>query len=179
MSILDKMVAAVTPTESPESRARARSQAQACSSPGDWLSTILDHHRAIEAAFADVGAAEDSSTRLAALKQLSILLIGHSIAEEAAIYPALAQSETTARATKSYSEQSAASLEMGLLEDLPPLSQAFMDKLEHLRSAVAHHVYEEEAKWFIELKRKVPLAAQEKIAQRYHERFSRYVHSDG
>jgi len=39
----------------------------------------------------------------------------------------------------------AAKVQMALLEDVPPKSQTFLDKLEHIRGAVAHHVYEEES----------------------------------
>jgi len=57
-----------------------------------------------------------------------------------------------AHSTKAYTEQSAAKVQMGLLEDLEPMSQEYLDKLEHIRGAVAHHVYEEEGTWFVELK---------------------------
>jgi hemerythrin superfamily protein len=107
------------------------------------------------------------------------LLTGHSIAEEAALYPALAKSDEKAHATKAYTEQSAAKLQMGLLQDLPPMSQEFMDKLEHIEGAVAHHVYEEEGTWFLELKSIIPAADQAKLTERYHEQFSRYMGDDG
>ena len=64
---------------------------------------------------------------------------------------------------------------MGLLEDLEPMSQEYLDKLEHIRGAVAHHVYEEEGNWFVDLKRKLPPADQTKITFRYQEEFSRYT----
>ena len=47
MSIIDKVVAAVTPPESEEARAKARAKAEAAARPGDWLSQILDHHRPV------------------------------------------------------------------------------------------------------------------------------------
>ena len=55
----------------------------------DWLGQILDHHEAIDAAFAAVKAAGDVNSRRAALTELSILLSAHANAEEAVIYPAL------------------------------------------------------------------------------------------
>jgi hypothetical protein len=64
---------------------------------------------------------------------------------------------------------------MGLLETIPPMSQDYLDKLEHIRGAVAHHVYEEEGTWFLELKEKVPASEQTRLTQRYEEEFSRYV----
>jgi len=55
------------------------------------------------------------------------------------------------------------------------MSQEYLDKLEHIRGAVAHHVYEEEGNWFVDLKRKLPPADQTKITFRYQEEFSRYT----
>jgi hypothetical protein len=40
---------------------------------------------------------------------------------------------------------------------------------------VAHHVYEEENNWFLDLKTKTPSADQGKLTQRYQEQFSRYM----
>lgn len=179
MSIIDKVVAAVTPPESPKARAEARAKARAAAQSGDWLSAVLDHHLEIEAAFENVKGSKSASSRLKALEELTTLLTGHSIAEEAALYPALAKSDEKAHATKAYTEQSAAKLQMGLLQDLPPMSQEFMDKLEHIEGAVAHHVYEEEGTWFLELKSIIPAADQAKLTERYHEQFSRYMGDDG
>jgi hypothetical protein len=175
MSLFDRVVAAVTPPESEEARAEARAKAQAAAGDGDWLSLVLQHHRQIEAAFAAVKSATDSSSRTAAQQKLAILLTGHSIAEEAVIYPGLVKAGEEAHSTKAYTEQSAAKVQMGLLEDIPPMSQEYLDKLEHIRGAVAHHMYEEEGNWFLDLKNKLPLADQTKLTFRYKEQFSRYV----
>ena len=51
-------------------------------------------------------------SRIGSLKQLSTLPTGHSIAEEAALYPALAKVEELGHATKAYTQQSAAKLQM-------------------------------------------------------------------
>jgi hypothetical protein len=175
MSILDKVVAAVTPLESDEERAEARAKARNAATDGDWLSLVLDHHLQIEAAFAAVKAATDAPSRVGAQKRLALLLTGHSIAEEAVIYPALVKADEEAHSTKAYTEQSAAKVQMGLLEDLDPMSQEYEDKLEHIRGAVAHHVYEEEGNWFVDLKNKLPPSDQTKITFRYQEEFSRYT----
>jgi len=55
------------------------------------------------------------------------------------------------------------------------MSESYFDKLEHIRATVAHHVYEEEGTWFLELKEKVPSGEQERLSQRYKEEFLRYV----
>jgi len=176
MSILDKVVAAVTPLESDEERIEARTKARNAATEGDWLSLVLDHHGQIEAAFAAVKVAPDASRRLAAQKRLALILTGHSIAEEAVIYPALVKADEESHSTKAYTEQSAAKVQMALLEDLDPMSQEYLDKLEHIRGAVAHHVYEEEGEWFVDLKTKMPAADQAKITFRYQQEFLRYTH---
>jgi hypothetical protein len=125
MSIIDKVVAAVSPPESEEARLKARAKAQASAGKGDWLAMVLAHHEQVEAAFASVKGATDPASRIGSLKKLSTLLTGHSVAEEAALYPALAKIDEKGHAVKAYTEQSAAKLQLGLLEDLPPMSQEF------------------------------------------------------
>lgn len=178
MSIIDKVVSAVTPAESDDARVQARAKAKAAASPGDWLYLVLDHHQKIEQAFAAVKAAASAAARLAAQKDLAVILTAHANAEESVLYPALAKADEKAHATKAYAEQAGAKMEMGLLEALPPMSPEYLDKLEHIRGAVAHHVYEEENTWFIELKQKLPSSDQSKLSQRYTEEFDRYVGSD-
>jgi hypothetical protein len=175
MSLIDKVVAAVTPPESEEQRAEARAKARAAAMEGDWLSLVLDHHQQIEAAFAAVKSATDAASRGDAQDHLALLLTGHSIAEEAVIYPALVKAGEEGHSTKAYTEQSAAKVQMGLLEDLDPMSQDYLDKLEHIRGAVAHHVYEEEGNWFVDLKQKLAPADQTKLTFRYQQEFSRYT----
>jgi len=179
MSIIDKVVAAVTPPESEEARREARAKARAAASPGDWLSQALEHHVKIEAAFAAVKAASTPATRVAAQKKLALILTGHSNAEESVLYPALAGADEKGHATMAYSEQAAAKTQMALLENLAPMSQDYLDKLEHIRGAVAHHVYEEEGTWFLELREKVATGDQAKLSQRFEEEFSRYVGGEG
>jgi hypothetical protein len=181
MSIVDKIVAAVTPPESQEARAEARSRAHATANPGDWLSIVLEHHEQIEAAFAAVKSATSANAQVAAQKKLAIVLTGHANAEEVALYPALAAVGEKGHATMAYTEQAAAKIQMGLLERLTPLTSDYLDKLEHIRGAVAHHMYEEEGTWFIDLKSKATADEQSQITSRYEEEYSRYVgtHSAG
>ena len=154
---------------------QARAKAEAAARPGDWLSQILDHHRQIEALFAAVKSATTAEARREAQKRLALILTGHSVAEEAAIYPALAADKQVGHAELAYQEQSAAKMEMGLLERLDPMSQDYLDKLEHIRGAVAHHVYSEEGTWFLELAKDVGPEEQAMITQRYKEEFERYA----
>jgi hypothetical protein len=178
MSVLDKMVAAIAPPESEEARKEAREKARAAALPGDWLSMVIEHHLQIEEAFADVKAANTASARRAAEKTLAVILTGHSNAEESVLYPALVAADEKSHATMAYTEQAAAKIQMGLLERLEPMSQDYLEKLEHIRGAVAHHVYEEEGTWFIDLKEKVPAPEQAELARRYAEEFERYVDED-
>jgi hypothetical protein len=179
MSLLDKAIAAVTPPESEEARAKARVKAEAAAKPGDWLSQVLTHHRAIEAQFAAVKAAADPASRRAEQAKLGLLLTGHSLAEEAAVYPMLAAEHQAGHAELAYQEQSAAKMEMGLLERLDPMSEDWADKLEHIRGAVAHHVYSEEGTWFTELAESASAEDQARITKRYAEEYSRYLGEQG
>jgi hypothetical protein len=178
MSVVDKVIAAVTPPESAEDRREARSKAAAAAAPGDWLAQILDHHRAIEAAFAAVKHATDAASRTAALKHLGVVLTGHANAEEAVIYPALADGGEKSHAGAGYEEQAMVKIQMALLEKLDPMSQDFLDKLEHIEGAVAHHVYAEEGNWYLDLKAKAPPQDQALLTKRYAEEYERYVGAD-
>ena len=178
MSLMDKVVAAVTPPESEEKRREARAKAQAAAGSNDWLSLVLQHHVRIESAFAALKAARDLTTRLAALQELALLLTGHANAEEAVIYPALVHFGHKAHGMTGYAEQAGAKANMGELEYLDPLSQDFLDKLEHIRGAVAHHMYEEENNRFLDL-RQLPAGDQARLTQRYKEEFERYIGSNG
>lgn len=178
MSMLDKVVAAVTPMESDEKRREARDKARAAAGTNDWLALILQHHEQIEAAFDTAKAAHDVAAAHAALKELALILTGHSNAEEAVIYPALAWCGEKGSASMGYTEQAAAKTQAGELEYLDPMSEEFADKLEHLRGAVLHHMYEEESSRFLELKQKMPEAQQGQLTQRFREEFERYVGHD-
>ena len=178
MGIVDKVIAAVTPPESDEARAEARLKARAAAIPGDWLEMVLDHHLQIESAFAAVKSAGDPQTRRTAQKRLALILTGHSLAEESVLYPALADAGEKGHSATAYTEQSAAKVQMALLDDMDPMSQDYVDKLGHLEGAVLHHVYEEEGNWFLDLKQKVPAPMQTKLALRYREEFTRYMGAD-
>lgn len=178
MSMLDKIVAAVTPLESPEKRSEARNRARSLAGANDWLALILQHHEQIEGAFATVRAAQNQSTRLAAHKELALLLTGHSNAEESVIYPALVYCGHKSHAMTGYTEQAGAKANMGELEYLEPMSQEYLDKLEHIRGAVLHHMYEEENNRFLDLKREMKPAEQARLTQRFKEEFDRYMGAD-
>ncbi len=179
MTILDKVIAAVTPPESDEARAEARAKARAAAGGGGWLAMVLEHHLQIESAFAAVKTANSAAEQRAAQKQLALLLTGHSNAEEAVLYPAIALSGEKADSVKAYTEQSAAKVQLAALDDLEPMTQDYLDKLEHIRGAVEHHVYEEEGTWFPQLRQSADAAMQGRLTQRYTEEYERYMGSGG
>jgi hypothetical protein len=176
MSILDKAIAALTPPESDEARAEARAKAAAEAGHGTWFAIALEHHEMLRAAFATTRQAPDAGAQAAALKELGALLLGHAQAEEAVLYPAPAAADEKAHAELGYNEQAMVKMEMALLEKLPPLSQEFADKLQHIEGAVLHHMYEEEGTWFIDLKNKGEDQAM--LTQRFQEEFTRYMNLD-
>lgn len=175
MSIVDKVIAAVTPPESQEARDEARAKARAACAPGSWLPMVLDHHVEIEQAFAQVGQATDATARLAAHQRLASILNAHSIAEELVLYPAMALNDEKGHAAKAYLEQSATKIQMAALEKLDPMSEDYADKLEHIRGAVAHHMYQEEGDWMLDLDDKSDASLQQQLAGRYREEFDRYM----
>ena len=177
MSLLDKVVAAVTPPVSEEKRREARIKARAVAGQNDWLAQILRHHEQIEASFAAVRAAQDVTGRQRALRELAHILTGHANAEETVIYPALVHYNHKAHGMAGYTEQAGAKANLGELEYLDPSSADFLDKLGHLRGAVAHHVYEEENDRFLDLKN-LPSSDQARLTARYMEEIDRYMRSD-
>ena len=179
MTILDKVIAAVTPTEDSDKNREARAKAQAAAGSTGWLAMVLDHHKQIEAAFAAVKNAQSATARKTAQKWLATILTGHSIAEEAVLYPAMANTDQKSHATEMYTEQSAAKIQMAALDDLEPMSQDYLDKLEHIRGAVAHHVAEEEGEYFLKLKETANAAMNSKLTRQYREEFDRYMGADG
>ena len=139
---------------------------------------MLQHHQDIEEAFEEVRAATDANAQKLAERRLATLLTGHSMAEEAVLYPALASADQKRQAVEAYTQQSAAKLKLGVLETLAPMSEDYVDKLEHIRHAVALHVYQEESTWFLELARTGTTAVQARLSARYLEEFERYMGPD-
>ena len=177
MSIVDKAVAAITPPVSEEKRQEARRKARQAATSGGWLAAVLDHHEALEAAFVRVHAAGGASERETAFKAMETLLTGHSIAEEAVLYPALAQAGMKGHATTAYTEQVAAKMQAAALERMDPQSEDFHDKLGHLQGAVQTHMYQEESDWFPDLSRSTDID-QAMVTKAYLEQFNRYMGQD-
>lgn len=175
MSLIDKVIAAVVPEPTAAERARCRAKARELSSGSGWLAQALDHHEAIEAAFAAVKSASSSTARRSAQKFLACLLTAHSMAEEAVLYPAMALGDQKAHSAEAYTQQSAAKVQTAGLDELDPMSKDFIDKLEHLRAAVSMHVYREESDWFPALRVGGDSSHQAKLSRKFKEEFERYM----
>lgn len=174
MSILDKALAAVTPTENDRDRAEATRAARALARPGDWLSLALDHHDAIRAAFDVARRARDPVDRAEALKPLAAALTAHAQAEEVVLYPALVRAGERGDAARAYGEQMAAKIHLADLERMEPTSDNWREKIDQLRQAVLHHMYQEENGWFLEL-REQSEDDPAWLAARFREEFERYA----
>ena len=74
-----------------------------------------------------------------------------------------------------YDEQALVKVQMALLEKLDPMSQEFIEKLDHIEGAVKHHMYQEEGDWFLELKDSASVADEVLLTRRYAEEYERYV----
>lgn len=175
MTFVDKVIAAVTPPESDRARARARAQARSLATSGSWFELILNQHQDIEAGFAAVRKATLPGARRLAQKQLAEILTGHSLAEEVVLYPAMALHDEKTASEMAYVEQSATKVQLAALDDLDPMSQDYLDKLEHIQGAVAHHMYQEEGTWFPKLHQKCDRNQQIRLTKKYQEEFTRYV----
>jgi len=178
MNFLDRLAAAITPEASDEDRARARDQAMALAQEGDWLDRVLDQHQQIETLFAEALMAAPAEREMAR-RELASLLGAHSMAEEVVLYPAMARNGEKGHATMAYEEQAMTKIEMAALEQLDPDSDDWTEKLEKIRAAVAHHVYEEESDWFPELHRRTSEDESEMLSMRFDEEFDRHGDLDG
>jgi hypothetical protein len=74
-----------------------------------------------------------------------------------------------------YEEQQAAKVQLALLETIDPISHDWIEKLEHIKGAVAHHVYEEESDRFLHLRQELSEADQARMTARYQEEIARYA----
>ena len=174
MSWLDKIGSTIFPLASDEKRAEARRKAEELARTSPWLAQIVAHHKAIEQCFADALAATSLDARRHAMKELARLNTGHSIAEEVTVYPALVEHNGVIggkiQATLAYEEQQMTKIQQAMLEQLDPMSAEWREKLEHIKSAVQQHVYEEENHRFAELSP----GEGARLARRYAEEFERY-----
>jgi hypothetical protein len=173
MSIVDRTLGAITPPESDETRAEATRKAREAAGDGDWLALALEHHDLIREAFEVCCQADGAEDRLMAMKRLALVLNGHSLAEEIVLYPAMAKVGERGSASLAFTEQTTAKMQMAELERIAPMAPEWRDKLQDIREAVLHHIFEEEDRWFIRLRDEYP--DQAFLTRRYQEEFKRYT----
>ena len=174
MSFLDKIAAALTPPESDEDRAEARRTLTRHATGREWVTLAVDQHRQIESAFEQARVAVPDA-RPGAVRHLGAVLTAHSIAEEGVLYPALVEAGHKGHATMAYEEQAMAKVQLAMLEKLDPASQEWTDKLEHIRGAVLHHIYQEEKDWFVEISDDAPASTDAMLGERFREEYDRYM----
>lgn len=175
MSFLDKLTAAITPPESAEDRADARATARSYSSGNDWLGNVISQHEQIESAFDAARSAGSAEQANAVVRQLAGLLTAHATAEEAVLYPALVMEGHKLNATSAYQQHQVTKVQIAELETLAPLSEDWVDKLEHIRGAVLHHMYEEEKDWLPKIMEETSRVDHSRLNSRYAEEYDRYM----
>lgn len=174
MNFFDRLTAAIMPRETDDDRLRARNNALAMAQDEDWLARAIQHHREIEGLFGQALAAQGAEARRAAAKRLGQLLSAYSMAEEGVLYPAMARTGERADTAMAYEEQAMTKVELAALEEIDPEADEWREKLEAIRDAVAHHVYEEESEWFPRLRNSLSAPDAARITARFDEEFDRH-----
>lgn len=174
MSFLDRLAASVTPAASDEQRAEARSKIEAMVPGEAWLGLIVDQHKDIESLFAEAKAASAGTQRREAVRKLATLLTGHATAEEAVVYPVVSEDSGKTHAGMAYEEHAMTKIQLSKLERMDPMSEEWIEKLEHIRSAVQQHIYQEENSWLPDLVENTPADKKTILNRRFAEEFERY-----
>jgi hypothetical protein len=178
MHLLDQAIAASAAAHNQIRRTKARSKAADLGRSCPWLRLVVTHHEQIEDAFAAVHAARGAVARRRAERQLATLLTGHSVAEEAVLYPAMAAARQGAHAVAAYDAQSRFKVMLVQLATSEPESPGYEAQLAALERAVAWHILDEEGSWYPELARSGDAALQARLADRYNDVFERYMGPD-
>ena len=174
MSFLDRVAAAVAPAATDEQRAEARRKVEALIPGEQWLGMIVEQHKQIEGLFIEAKTATDANGRRDAARKLATLLTGHATAEEAVVYPVVSEDSGKTHAGMAYEEHAMTKIQLSKLERMDPLGEDWTEKLEHIRSAVQQHIYQEEDSWLPDLVEKTPADKKAVLNQRYAEEFNRY-----
>ena len=178
MTLLDQMMAVVTPHRSAEDRAGARAGAGALAAGCGWLSEVIRQHAAIEQALEGLRVAPRGPDRRHALQWLAELLTGHSLAEQAVLYPALSLECRRAHAAAAYADESSLKIELAALQTMALSDADFHDKLERLSADLVFHIHEEESHWFPALARGLDTETHAALSARFLAEFRRYMGAD-
>lgn len=174
MSFLDRIAAAVAPAASDEDRAEARRKIESMARGEPFAETVVSQHKEIEALFAEARGAQGGAAAHQAVRQLATLLTGHSNAEEAVLYPDLAEFGGKTQAAMAYEEHAMTKVQLAKLQRMEPGSKEWREKLDHIESAVQQHVYQEENSWLPDIITNTPQEIKAELSRRYHEELERY-----
>lgn len=179
MSFLDRIAAALTPAASEEERASARRRAEELATSEPWLAAILQQHKQIESLVTEAMTAGGATARREGARQLAAILTAHSTAEEAVVYPDVAEFSGKTHAGMAYEEHAMTKIQLAKLEKLDPMTEEWREKLQHIEGALQQHMYQEEDSWLPDLARNMPAQEKQRMAQRYMEEYERYCGTGG
>lgn len=133
---------------------------------GDVVEMIMADHREVERLFDLL--VKDPESRALNLPVLSALLVAHSRAEEAEVYP-VAREEAGAAEEVAHSQEEHLQAEQILqrLQATDPMSEQFETVLAELVQAVNHHVEEEETNVLPVMRRELPDARREELGEAF------------
>jgi hemerythrin superfamily protein len=173
MSFLDKIAAAIAPVTSDKQRAEARDRLEELAVGHLFAEDILAQHKRIEELFAHARLASGNEAQDIVL-ELAMLLNGHSLAEEAVIYPEISVNSSKAHAAIAYEEHAMTKVQLAALQKLNPGTKEWSDKLDHIESAIRHHVYQEESSWLPDVIRFAPITDKQRMSLEFRDYFDRF-----
>ncbi|ARU17983.1 hemerythrin domain-containing protein [Croceicoccus marinus] len=174
MSFLDKLAAAIAPAASKEDRAEARRKAEALAGREEWIGLIVQQHKQIETLISEAATAPGADARRKAVREFERVLTGHATAEEAVLYPDMAEFSGKTHAGMGYEEHAMTKIQVAKLEKLDPMSDEWREKIDHIRSALEQHMYQEEGSWMPDLAEKLPQIDRTRLTERFVEEYERY-----
>src|SRR4051812_15195727 len=121
---------------------------------------VLEHdHREVEEMFGELeslrGASTDEakSRRKELTDQVTIELVRHSVAEEVLVYPKVEDKVSAEEAEHARKEHAEAEETLKRLEKLDPGDSGFDDELQTLMGEIRHHIEDEEAEMFADMRK--------------------------
>ncbi|HWC09714.1 MAG TPA: hemerythrin domain-containing protein [Acidimicrobiales bacterium] len=120
---------------------------------------ILEHdHREVEEMFAELEAlagASDAGSRVRRrqrMRQVTIELVRHSVAEETEVYPAVEKKVSAEEAERAKQEHAEAEQTLQRLDGLDPSDPSFDEELATLTGEIREHIAEEEGEMFAHMR---------------------------
>jgi hemerythrin superfamily protein len=141
---------------------------------GDWLKMVQAHHAMLERAFDDlIENSADPQQRPVLYRRLAYLLTAHSVAEENAVYPALAMMGLQSDSDRLYLDQAHAKVMNSMLDMADDkLGEAWLERAKELRAAVLEHAKaDEEGDLYPRLVSALDLSTASKLGAAYRREF--------